>query len=138
MPKKYIYAAIILVFFGLILFHWNFRIVSIGRKTFFTQLAKSQEERERGLGKRKSLCQKCAMLFEFKDKKKHAFWMKDMNFDLDIIWISDEKIVFIKKNFSYQSLEVISPPVEADEVLEINAGLSEKYDFKLGQKVKIY
>jgi uncharacterized membrane protein (UPF0127 family) len=62
--------------------------------------------------------------------------MKDMKFPLDIIWISENKIVHIEKNVSEKFSGILSPPVDADEVIEINAGLSDQYGFKLGNEVR--
>lgn len=88
-----------------------------------------------GLGKRDSLCQDCGMLFVFKEKSRSPFWMKNMRFDLDIIWIRDEKIVWLKKNFSHNSQETVSPGEEADMVLEVNAGFCDKHGISPGDKV---
>lgn len=123
---------------GLFLSSPYFRIVDIDGKKFIAELALYPEKQERGLGGRNNLCGRCAMLFDFKKKDNFSFWMKDMKFDLDIIWVSDGRIVYIKKNFSRKSEEVVIPEFKADKVLEIAAGLSDKYGFKAGDTLKIY
>jgi uncharacterized membrane protein (UPF0127 family) len=137
--KKIIFILLLIVFLAIFCFFYlNFRLVSIDKKVFLAKRAVSQAELEKGLGNRKSLCQKCAMIFEFKKTGQYQFWMKDMRFDLDIIWINDGKIAYITKNVSFKSLSIINPQVNSQNVLEINAGLSDKYNFKIGDQVKIY
>ena len=41
-----------------------------------------------------------AMLFRFSQAEKYSFWMKDMRFPLDIIWIKNREVVHIEKNIS--------------------------------------
>lgn len=47
-----------------------------------------QGERERGLSGRESLAPTEGMLFVFPESGYHAFWMKDMQFPIDIIWVA--------------------------------------------------
>jgi uncharacterized membrane protein (UPF0127 family) len=69
--------------------------------------------------------------------------MKDMLFPIDIIWIKDFKIVDIASNVlpegakNILELKVYYPKDKADKVLEINAGLAEKYGFKIGDEVLV-
>lgn len=114
------------------------RVVLIGKKIFIAERAITKEEQAFGLGGRKKLCASCAMLFEFKKKDKYVFWMKNMKFNLDIIWIADGKIVYMEKNVSRNSDKKLIPSVEADKVFEINSGLSDEYGFRAGDRVKIY
>lgn len=113
------------------------RTVSINGHKFTVEIADNFQERSKGLGERESLCDSCGMLFEFPEKGKHSFWMKDMNFSLDIIWILDDEIAYITENIPPDSKGSISPNVEADRVLEINAGLVSEYSIKKGDKVII-
>jgi uncharacterized protein len=75
------------------------------------------------------------MLFEFPEKGKRGFWMKGMKFNLDIVWLDDSKIVHIAKNVSCDSKEIIIPEVEADKVLEINAGMADGLGIKAGDEI---
>ncbi|MEI6352524.1 MAG: DUF192 domain-containing protein [Candidatus Nomurabacteria bacterium] len=83
------------------------------------------------------------MLFDFKFPKIENFWMKDMNFDLDMIWLdSNYKIVHIEKNAlasSYNKEDPNSSQIFSNDndhlaqyVLEINAGLVDKMNLKEG------
>jgi uncharacterized protein len=112
------------------------KIISINNKKFKIESARSPEEQQKGLGGRESLCADCGMFFEFTQEGKHSFWMRDMKFPLDIIWISGNKVVFVVKNISPDNQNVFTPPVEANRVLEINAGLSDKHEIREGSKVE--
>ncbi len=114
------------------------KIVRINEQTFIATTPLSVAAYQKGLGGKKDLCRTCAMLFHFYRVGRYAFWMKDMQFDLDIIWIRDGQIVYIKNDFSSNSTAIVEPVAPADNVLEIGAGLAEKYGFKVGDRVAIY
>lgn len=113
------------------------REIKIGKNVFQTEVAASAVKRSQGLSGRENLCEKCAMLFLFAERDKQAFWMKEMNFDLDILWIDKNEIVHIAKNVSRKNeREIIKPDCKADKVLEINAGLADKLGIKIGDEVE--
>lgn len=116
----------------------NYKIIQINKQIFFVELAKTPEKQRQGLGGRVKIKEKEGMLFDFGKYSEYSFWMKDMKFDLDIFWINEGKIVYIAKNVSHESLETINPQIMADKVLEINSGLTDKYNLKIGDSVKIY
>ncbi len=106
--------------------------------TVDVEFAGTPQERARGLMFRKSLSDKSGMLFLFDKEDKHSFWMKNMNFPLDIIWISkDRKIVDIMKGVSPcgDSCVSLTPGQEAQYVLEVNAGFADKYLIAPGDEV---
>lgn len=117
-------------------FFW--KIVRIDGQTFIARLPIGTAGYQKGLGGRENLCRSCAMLFNFSRKGEYAFWMKGMNFNLDILWIADGKIVYIKNDFAKDSSEIVEPDVPIDAVLEIGAGISEKNGFRVGDAVAIY
>jgi hypothetical protein len=126
----------VLVFAGSYFFSKkNPKLAEIGGHKFKLELAVNGKERERGLGGRESLCRDCAMLFVFPQEGAYSFWMKDMRFNLDIIWVSDGKIVQLAKNVDHGSLATITPKKPANLVLEINAGLSDEYGLKEDDRV---
>jgi len=113
--------------------------ISIGESIFNVEIVDSDTLRSRGLSGRKSLAQNSGMLFIFENSDQHGFWMKEMNFSIDIIWFSqDFKIVTIKKNIMPETYPTIFYPEEnARYVLEINAGFSEKSKIKIGDKFEV-
>jgi len=115
---------------------------TINSRTFKLMIASSQKEKEVGLSETKSLLQDQGMIFLFEKPDYYSFWMKNMTFSIDIIYINKDEIVAIQSNVQPPKSLIESPiiytPIEpSDKVLEIQAGLSEKYSFKKGDKIKI-
>lgn len=113
----------------------------IGRWEFKLIVARSEKERGVGLSKFDKLPKDFGMIFLFDRPGLYSFWMKDMKFPIDIIFIRGNKIVTIYPDLKppkpNDNLPVLSPETPSDKVLEINAGLSKKYNFKNGDEVKI-
>jgi uncharacterized membrane protein (UPF0127 family) len=115
--------------------------VTIGENRIFVDIAKTDGERERGLSGRASLRDDEGMFFIFPEKGRYGFWMKDMNFPIDIIWMNDHKIVWIEKNVdpqigvSEEKLSIYIPDEDADSVLEIKGGKSDELNFFIGDVV---
>ena len=81
------------------------------------------------------------MLFVFDTQGEQTFWMKDMKFPIDIIWIDSNKtVVHIEHNLPPCSLEVLCPTYKPNEdslyVLETIGGLAEKHDIAQGTRVE--
>ncbi len=120
----------------------NTATVTIKDTKFKVEVAKEPKDRETGFSGRNSLSDKNGMIFKFDHPDYYSFWMKSMKFPLDIIFISNDKVVTIYKNLEApskdnESLRTYQPTAPSDIVLEINAGLSDKYGIKEGDKVKI-
>ncbi len=118
----------------------NNATVTISEQKFSVEVADTDEERIKGLSERKSLEKDRGMLFIFEQKGKYGFWMRNVNFPLDLIYISDSKIVDIIKNAEPKALDakdipVFEPEVDANFVLEINGGLSDEFKFEIGNDV---
>ncbi|MDP2605929.1 MAG: DUF192 domain-containing protein [Deltaproteobacteria bacterium] len=116
--------------------------VRIGEKTFSVELALTDEQQALGLGERDTLAINAGMLFVFKPAQTPAFWMKDMRFDLDIIWIFDGRVVDIsrrvpapKSDAKPENLPTYSPDTEVDYVLEINASAAD--GITIGDRVEV-
>ena len=104
------------------------------------EVADTLKKRSLGLGKRTSLKKGWGMLFVFEKRVQHRFWMKDMQFPLDIIWLYNHRIVHITRNAkpanSRDEPEVMTSPVSVNFVLEIAAGRAAKLRLKTGQRMK--
>jgi len=114
--------------------------IEIKSKVFKIEILKNEWELAKGLSGRESLAENKGLLFVFPSSEKHGFWMRGMKFPIDIIWIDNGEVIDIKQNAPIpltQNYETYSPSAPANYVLEINAGLSEKYGFKVGDKVKM-
>lgn len=116
--------------------------VKINNETFKVEVADNPESQQIGLSNHESLPKNQGMLFLFEDKAYHTFWMKNMNFPIDIIFINDNKIVSIAKNAqpsknSDDDLELFKPSEPINRVFEINAGLADEHNIKEGDAVEI-
>ena len=103
----------------------------INDKTFKLDVAKTDEKKQIGLSKFKSLPQDRGMIFLFDKPSLYSFWMKDMKFAIDIIYIRGDRVVTIyedQKPTKDGTPGILTPSEPADKVLEINAGLSQKYN----------
>jgi uncharacterized membrane protein (UPF0127 family) len=96
---------------------------------------------ERGLMYRTSLEQNKGMLFVFTFDDRHQFWMKNMHFNLDLLWISfDGRIVYITQNIpacTGDHCPVYTPDQSARYVLELNSGYTASHHWKLGDEISL-
>lgn len=118
--------------------------IIVAGKTLEVELADTEEKRAKGLSNRNILGPNEGMLFIFASKDVvPSFWMKDMTFPIDIIWINDDKIAEIDKvaeiqaNVSDAKLKLYTPAKAVDYVLEVNAGFCNKYGIKVGDSVDL-
>jgi uncharacterized membrane protein (UPF0127 family) len=118
-------------------------MVTVGPAAFDAELALTQGQRSLGLGGRDELPDVAGMLFVFKQDGDHRFWMKDMRFPLDFVWIDAARSVV-------NVTEDVPPPEEGTStddlpfyqagepvayVLEINAGLVARLGIRVGDTV---
>lgn len=118
--------------------------VKINNQTFSVELANDEATREQGLSGKTTLAENSGMLFVFPQKGKYSFWMRDMKFDIDIIYIDDDTVVDIFKDVKApqadtpsSSLPLYTSEADANYVLEVPSGTVEKYLIKEGDKVEI-
>lgn len=115
--------------------------VTINNKTFNVFIAKSDIEKQVGLSSKNKISENQGMLFLFDKPAYYSFWMKEMKFPIDIIYIENNKVVTIissvKPSSNSTNLSIYTPKKKADMVLEINAGLSEKYNIHEGTTINI-
>ncbi len=104
------------------------------------EVADTSQKRSLGLGKRSGLKKDWGMLFVFEKRKTHSFWMKDMQFALDIIWLDNYRIVHILRNvqpaIQGEKPSILAPPAPANFVLEIEVGRASELRLKQGDLLK--
>ena len=106
-------------------------------KVFEIEVVKDEYGITRGLMYRKKMEENRGMLFVFPDVSMRSFWMRNTIIPLDIIFISEQKtIVTIQKNTTPFSEKSIPSSAAAKYVLEVNAGLSDKYGWKDGDSIE--
>lgn len=114
----------------------------IGDVALELEVARTTIERQEGLSNRDSLPENRGMLFIFDKPDYYSFWMKNMKFPIDIIFINGERVVTIHKNVKPQaavsnSLPLYGSKEPADKVLEINAFKSDDLDIKEGDTISL-
>jgi uncharacterized membrane protein (UPF0127 family) len=115
-------------------------LVKINNTTIKVEVAETPLAREKGLSGREKLDQNKGMLFIFPQKDYYSFWMKEMKFPIDIIWISDNRVVDIAYDLPLQASEFLKtyqPKEPVNFVLEVNAGFARNYNIKIGDRVEI-
>ena len=137
--KKIIYVFVV----SLILFTCYYYVrhpigerVSINGHTIFVELAVTEADKEKGLGYRNSLAADHGMLFVYNHPERYGFWMKGMRFPLDFIWINGNKVADLTKNVS-TGAPAFAPFVPADKVLEVNAGVIDRFGINIGDLVNL-
>lgn len=112
--------------------------VTLKEKVFSVEVTDTQDELEEGLSGHKPLLDNEGMFFIFDNVGIHGFWMKDMLFPIDIIWIDqDFKIIHIEELVTPDTYpKVFYPGSPSMYVLEVKAGVIDELDLKLGESVK--
>lgn len=120
----------------------NDRSITINGAAFKTEIAKSQAEFAKGLSGRPCILADQAMLFAFTQEGQYRFWMKDMKFPIDIIWInSADRVAAMEIDVDPSTYHSKSPFFENDTkhlakfVLEIKANRSKELGMVLGTPV---
>ena len=115
-------------------------LVTVGGVNLITSLSTTPDAQSKGLAIRDSLNENEGMLFIFETPQKYSFWMKDMKFPIDIIWINqDGKIVHIEKNLPpcvfLLPCPSYAPKDDSLYVLEVVSNFTNKFDINVGDPV---
>lgn len=106
-------------------------------KTIDIEIADDEYQTQTGLMYRESMLDNQGMLFVFDEESYHSFYMKNTKIALDIIYIgADKKIVSFQKNAQPMDETSLPSDAPAKYVLEINAGLSDRWDLEIGDIIE--
>ena len=111
--------------------------IKVGRVWVKVIIRDTVEGRKLGLSGFKELKKNEGMLFVFPVAAKYSFWMKEMKFDLDFVWIKDDRVVDITEKVKAKGGEAtkVKPKVSVNKVLEVNSGWVEKNGIKVGDTI---
>lgn len=117
----------------------SFVSVTVGSTTLKAEVVDTDASRAQGLSGRTGLLPGEAMLFVFDRSDAWGFWMKDMRFPIDIIWLNgDGTVVTVADDLSPASYpEVFYPAAPAQFVLEVPAGFARAHKVAQGSKVVV-
>jgi len=114
--------------------------VTIGIHRIQVEVADTPDRIARGLSGRSRLGERRGMVFPYARAERHGFWMYDMRFDIDIIWIREDRIVDVTSRAPHDppgALPTYRPREPADLVLEVPAGTAERLGWKIGDRVTV-
>jgi uncharacterized membrane protein (UPF0127 family) len=112
-------------------------VLKAGSAAINIELEKTEAQREQGLSGRACIGPGQGMLFVFNDPDFYQFWMKDMKFPIDIVWIdASKKVVQVEANVSPSTYpQNFSPSQPAKYVLELKAYQAQKLG--IGQGITV-
>lgn len=118
-----------------------YRRVIVGETDFIVEVVESYSELERGLGGRERLPRGSGMLFLYSSPGYHTFWMKGMNFPIDIIGFdNNDEVVHIFRNVQPElgvtpnRMRKYKMPKPISMALEINA--NESVPIQIGDRIR--
>ncbi len=109
----------------------------LGDKTYVLDIADTPAKQTLGLGKRVDLRPDQGMVFTYEEPGRRCFWMKDMGFPIDIIWLdSDQRVVSIRSEVRPETYpETFCPANAAQYVVELYPGVAVTAGLKAGDKL---
>jgi len=115
----------------------DLRTLRSGNRTFKLEVAATADAQAKGLGGRQSLPTNQGMLFTFNQSGTRCFWMKDMHFSLDILWLDESRQVrHIEHNVLPGTYpHTFCPSVPARYVIELPAGQAKATGIHDGQQL---
>lgn len=98
--------------------------VIVGDKTISAEVANTDQERAQGLSGRESLGAETGLIFVFDTPGKYGFWMKNMKFPIDIVWIDETlQVVGVERLINPDTYPAqFFPPSDIKYALELTAG----------------
>jgi|SRR3989344_2747255 len=109
-------------------------------KCISLEVMESLEEKSTGLMFRDSLDENKGLLFVYNTPEKRGFWMKNVKFPIDILWLDKKnKVVYIERDVPgcMGDCKVYYPDTEAYNVIEVNANFTLNNNIKVGDFVEI-
>lgn len=113
----------------------------LGDSEFTFEVVNTPASKTKGLSGRGKIGSD-GMLFVFDQSDLHGIWMKDMEFDLDLIWVADEEVVDITSKIlapqdesGHFDLPIYRPSIPSKIVIEVEAGFVESNQVELGQQL---
>jgi uncharacterized membrane protein (UPF0127 family) len=108
-------------------------------ETVYVSLADTADERTLGLSHTTTLPSDVVKLFIFETDSAWSFWMKDMYYPIDMVWLdATGTVVHVAENVKPETYpESFRPAISARYVIETNAGQASRLGFLLGETLPI-
>lgn len=114
--------------------------LQLADQVFTVWVADSELAWQTGLGEMDSLAADQGMLFIFPEPGERTFWMKDVEYPIDIIWINQHRVIgFITaqpeaNSTPFSEYLQYPSPGSVDWVVELPAGTVASYQIQLGDQ----
>lgn len=119
--------------------------LQLGSRQLLVEVVNTPESTTQGLSGRSSIGSD-GMLFVFPKAQMLQFWMKEMKFGLDFIWLNNWTVVDLTQHVPPPSpeeaqneslLTIYSPKQPADMVIEVNDGDVSRWGVQVGDTLKV-
>lgn len=121
----------------------NLSTLNISGRELSVEVVSTPQDLSQGLSGRSEIGAD-GMLFIMPSEAVHTFWMKDMNFNIDIVWLRDGEVIDISYHVpkpeagqSLGELPRFSPTEAADMVLELPAGRATELEIATGSAASL-
>ncbi len=105
--------------------------------TLDIEIADNDYETQTGLMYRSGMEEHQGMLFVFESEAMHAFYMKNTEFPLDLLFIKEDlTIASFQENAQPFNEASLSSKVPVKYVFEINAGLVQQWGLQVGDRIE--
>ncbi|HKZ61506.1 MAG TPA: DUF192 domain-containing protein [Nitrososphaera sp.] len=107
--------------------------ITVNGVELVADIAANSTQKSKGLSVKDALKENEAMLFLFDTEREHSFWMKNMKFPIDIIWLDEDKeVVHVEHSLEPCIGDLFCQSYKPDDnslyVLETVAGFAQKYN----------
>jgi len=119
-------------------FYRKDKVAVVGQTKLQLEVVKKSEDRQKGLSGRTCISEGQGMLFVFEQPGYYRFWMKDMRFAIDMVWIdSSKKVLTVQANVQPKTYpKTFNSDKPALYVLEIGAGQARAYGIYSGTSIE--
>ena len=120
-------------------------VLVVDQQSFDIEIAETPAQLQLGLSGRDEIGSD-GLLFIFSGPNQSGFWMKDMKFALDMVWIANGEIVEITRDVPFPTspeentdaaLPRYYPSQPIEMVLEVTAGFAQQHDWQVGDSVSL-
>lgn len=111
--------------------------LTISDKEYQLEVVTTDEDQALGLGDRNSLADDHGMLFEYDREDDRCFWMKNMRFAIDIIWVdADKRVTHIEPKLTPDTYPA-SYCAPGRYIIELAAGEASHAGLEVGERVHL-
>lgn len=113
------------------------RLLVVNGHRYRLSVADTDRARAKGLGNQSTMDNAQGMLFTFPAPENLCFWMKDMRFSLDMVWLdASQRIVKVEQDVSPRTYPKTYCAANTQYVIELNAGQAKAAGLYIGQQLQ--